>query len=260
MKALALLTLRPDDRQVDFYRGLEADGYDLFVFVDDPDFQPKRDDVRYVLIDDGECANAGYYDFCPMFLKPSRVCTWDKAVYFFARLNPVRYEHVWLIEDDVFVPTLGAISALDRKYPGADIVSADTTLNTTGNPQGWFWWKFIDADLLPLPWAMSLVCAVRLKTTVFDLLPALVDRWKARYGVPDGGPLDHERPLLYLEYVFHTLALHAGLSVVVAEELAGIRYRREWTLEEMAADCLYHPVKELDLQVEYRRRWTSDQA
>ena len=75
---------------------------------------------------------------------------------------------------------------------------------------------------------------------------------------PDGGPLDHERPLLYLEYVFHTLALHAGLSVVVAEELAGIRYRREWTLEEMAADCLYHPVKELDLQVEYRRRWTSD--
>ena len=264
MKALALLTLRPDDRQVDFYRGLEADGYDLFVFVDDPGFQPVRDDVRYVLIDDGECANAGFYDFCPMFLKPSRVCTWDKAVYFFARLNPVRYEHVWLIEDDVFVPTLGAISALDRKYPGADIVSADTTLNTTGNPQGWFWWKFVPAELLPAPWLMSMVCAVRLKPTVFALLAGLVGRWKSVYGVPDGGPLVLKdglpdwKPLLFIEYVFHTLALHAGLSVVVAEELAGIHYRREWTLEEMAADCLYHPVKELDLQVEYRRRWTSD--
>ena len=186
MKALALLTLRPDDRQVDFYRGLEADGYDLLVFVDDPDFQPVRDDVRYVLIDDAECASAGYYDFAPTCYKLSRACSWDKAAYFFARLNPVRYEHVWLIEDDVFVPTLDAISALDRKYPGADIVSQAEVINTTGTTQGWFWWRFIDADLLPLPWAMSLVCAVRLKTTVFDLLPALVDSWKARYGVPTG--------------------------------------------------------------------------
>ena len=260
MKALALLTLRPDDRQVDFYRGIEADGYDLFVFVDDPEFQPERDDVRYVFIDDWECANAGYYDFNPMFDKLSRVSSWDKAVYFFAQLNPVPYEHVWLIEDDVFVPTLAAISALDRKYPEADIVSEANIINTSGTTQGWFWWKFIEADLLPLPWAKSLVCAVRFKPTVFALLPPLVERWKARYGVPDGGPLDYERPLPCIEFVFHTLALHAGLSVAVAEELAGIAYRRDWTLEEMKADCLYHPVKDLNRQVEYRRRWAGDQA
>jgi len=266
MKALALLTLRPDDRQVDFYKGLEADGYDLFVFVDDPEFRPERDDVRYVLIDDWECANAGFYDFCPMFKKPSRACSWDKAAYFFARLHPARYEHVWLIEDDVFVPTLAAISALDRKYSEADIVSAPTTLNTSGEPQGWFWWRFVPADLLPLPWAKAMVCAVRLKPTVFALLDELVARWKSVYGGPEDRPvllkegLPDSGPLLFIEYVFHTLALHAGLSMVVAEELSGIVYRREWTIDEMTADHLYHPVKELDLQVEYRRRWGADQA
>ncbi len=216
MKALALLTLRPDDRQVDFYRGIEADGYDLFVFVDDPEFQPERDDVRY--------------------------------------------EHVWVIEDDVFVPTLAAISALDRKYPEADIVSKENTINTSGTTQGWFWWKFIDADLLPLPWAKSMVCAVRFKPTVFTLLPGFVERWRAVYGIPDGGPLDYERPLLCIEYVFHTLALHAGLSVAVAEELEGVVYRRDWTVEEMQPGRLYHPVKQLDLQISYRRRLVSDQA
>ncbi len=216
MKALALLTLRPDDRQVDFYRGIEADGYDLFVFVDDPEFQPERDDVRY--------------------------------------------EHVWVIEDDVFVPTLAAISALDRKYPEADIVSKENTINTSGTTQGWFWWKFIDADLLPLPWAKSMVCAVRFKPTVFTLLPGFVERWRAVYGIPDGGPLDYERPLLCIEYVFHTLALQAGLSVAVAEELEGVVYRRDWTVEEMQPGRLYHPVKQLDLQISYRRRLVSDQA
>ncbi len=45
---------------------------------------------------------------------------------------------------------------------------------------------------------------------------------------------------LNIEFVFHTLALHQGMKVIVAEELKGVVWRRGWTVHELVADGCYH--------------------
>ena len=60
------------------------------------------------------------------------------------------------------------------------------------------------------------------------------------------------KKFLFLEWTFHTLALHRGLSVVAADELRGIVFRKQWELSEMTLEGLYHPVKDFDLHQHYR--------
>jgi hypothetical protein len=58
--------------------------------------------------------------------------------------------------------------------------------------------------------------------------------------------------LLFIEFMFNTLALHHGLDVSTPRELSGIVHRREWKLEDLSVDGLYHPIKNLSEQVRFR--------
>jgi hypothetical protein len=124
---------------------------------------------------------------------------------------------------------------LDRKYGVADIISASNNVNHTGDLDSWFWWRRIRVDALPLPWAWSMVCGVRLSRALLAQVKQFVARDEVR-----------NAECLNIEFVFHTLALHHGLKVVAAEELKGVVWRKDWLADELVSEGFYHPIKDVD--------------
>ena len=162
------------------------------------------------------------------------------------------YDQVWLIEDDVFVPAVDTLVHIDRRYPDADLLSASNLVNPCGELRSWYWWRHVPATVFQPPWAKSMMCAVRFSRQLLDATATamlqqseslhagrLRLRLHARYPF-----VYRRRALPFIEYFFHTLALHQGLSVVAAEELGGIVWRHEWTAEEIGENGLFHPVKQ----------------
>src|SRR5262249_52607925 len=150
----------------------------------------------------------------------------------------------------------------DRRYGAADIISADCFSNQEGDLglSDWWWWRCVP-NLLPPPWARSMVCAIRVSRTLLDLVGAFVPRTRdalARENAPlfpltrlarrlknkrAFGEFKEYPRYLFIEYVFHTLALHNGRTIVVAEELSGVHWASH-DLRVMQPDWLYHPVKD----------------
>ena len=154
------------------------------------------------------------------------------------------------------MPFPQTLRKLDETYGEADIVSGENQVNEIGTVDDWFWWQFVPMRSLPPPWARSLVCAVRLSRSLLDVLALFVQGNRNRLRLTNF-IIDLVRAarrqkdylgqkLLFIEYIFHTLALHHRLKVVVARELAGIQWRQDWSVEEMDAETLYHPVKSID--------------
>tara|TARA_B100000073_G_C23640533_1_gene536443 strand:- start:417 stop:584 length:168 start_codon:yes stop_codon:yes gene_type:complete len=54
--------------------------------------------------------------------------------------------------------------------------------------------------------------------------------------------------------MFNTIALHANLNVKKIEELKTIVWRKEWKKNEIDINNLYHPVKSIKTQYEFRKR------
>lgn len=286
---VVFLCHRPTPAQLEFYGTFPAAGFDVSVVVDDDAWRIEPPaGVTAVYVPDDECVAAGYADFNPAVVKPSRCSAWDKAVYYLAghhSRQDLAGQHsrrdlagqpaggdVWLIEDDVFLASPGTLREIDDRYRGIHIVSAENVLHHDPRDPQWPWIRFVPADVLPGPWAHSMVCAVRLSPPVLGLVagfirthgPALVrgNAWKRRLhrlaaglrmpqGIVEAIAMPHYP---FIEYIFHTLALHAGLSVHVADELATIKWQQQWRPEELEAGRLYHPVKAIDRHPEFRRR------
>lgn len=238
MHALAVLTRQPHPTLVAFYQRLAQEGYEVFVFVDDNTVAcARKDGVRFIQVDDGLCAGQGYQGFNPVITKPGAplVSAWDKALFYFGQVNR-GHRQVWFVEDDVFVPRAGVFGEIDRAFQTADLLSEGNVVNTTGELESWAWWPMVPHSRLALPWAKSMVCAVRVSRRLLRIVAEYVTR--------------HPTAPKFIEYVFHTLALHHGLSVEVVKHLQGIAWRRDWTAAELNRDTLYHPVKSIAQQAE----------
>jgi hypothetical protein len=66
------------------------------------------------------------------------------------------------------------------------------------------------------------------------------------------------RKKFYIEYIFHTVALHNQLSVIKARELSGVVFRKQWDVSEMNSGTIYHPLKDRDLHDRYRKILNQD--
>jgi hypothetical protein len=56
------------------------------------------------------------------------------------------------------------------------------------------------------------------------------------------------------EALFNTIAIHNNLEIKAVPELSPIVYRHNWTLSDISADKLYHPIKNIRIQYHYRRK------
>jgi hypothetical protein len=238
MIAIALLTLKPRRELIDFYKNISNGNYDFYCIVDDNNFiiNPIDDNVNYIQINDHFCVKNGFHGFNPAIRKKNAplVSAWDKAIFYFCRHNR-SYDHIWFIEDDVFVPDLNLFQTIDSQYQNADIISSKVGFNLTGDLNGWHWWKMASRSNIPLPWACSMVCAFRSSKILLQLLDRHVDKNRNRYK--------------FIEYIFHTLAIHNKLIIKQADNLSEIAYRKNWSKEEFNLKTFYHPIKSIEQQV-----------
>ena len=98
-----------------------------------------------------------------------------------------------------------------------------------------------------------MVCAVRLSRALLDAIDSLI-RENIDHMNALSMPGVEGRVFFFIEYLFHTIALHRNMKVVVASQLSGIKWQRSWNIDEIEKDILYHPIKDKKAQIEFRER------
>jgi hypothetical protein len=247
-KALALLCRIPHKEHIDFLKQITK-YYDIYFICDTKASDlnlPTIDNMHFIHYTDEFVANKGYRNSCMYINKKDSpeglIGSWDKAIYYFCEVN-TKYSHLWLIEDDVFIPLPNTLVNIDKKYPNTyDLLASSNYKSEDGNLKSWGvsnkWNKLKKADyVLPLPWFRSMQCANRVSK---KLLLKVKDMVKKHH------------TLVFHEYMFNTLVYMNNLKIKVIDELKYIKYRHNnntnWNYDEIQFDKLYHPMKDMKLQ------------
>jgi len=230
---VCFLCVCPSQKMIKFAKTVSAH-YKTYIVCDDVNcVTPVEPDVTFLKITDAESASAGWTKSNITIKKPTTA--WDKVLYYFAIKN-TSPAHVWIIEEDVFVPDASVLTTIDAKYPDADLI-AKQNVREDEDPE-FMWWH--DAKgYLQNPLYRSLVCATRLSRRLLEAVKKFVAQ--------------HKR-LIFIEIIFTTLVAQQGMKLEMPEELSTIIWRHEWTPETMDTKHLFHPIKDVTVHDSYRER------
>ena len=226
---------KPDPLQVVFYGSL-ADKYDVY-FVCDCVATPTKEvvllaatlDVKIIQISDSVCKDAGFINSTTTTIEKTPV-GWDKALYYFSVVSDKSYEHVWFLEEDVFVPAKTTLSDIDGLYSGSrshpDLLIRGC--KSYQEDRGWFWWQHTHEITLERSFH-EMVCCVRISSKLLAVIAEYVRTNKQLY---------------FIEVLFPTLAKNMGLTIQIIPELEYIYYKHEFKKSDIRADRIYHPTQE----------------
>jgi hypothetical protein len=163
-----------------------------------------------------------------------KITGWEKAIYYFSTIN-LNYDNIWFIEDDVFFYNENTLLNIDLKYPNADLLSKQYTVNINGNKKYWHW-RSINIPFAP-PYYSAMVCACRMSKK-------LLSKIKEYTNV--------HRTMFFLEAMFPTICKRTGLVYHTPEELNGIVWRKKYTATDLDVKGLFHPIKNKQQHTMYR--------
>jgi hypothetical protein len=235
--ALCVLTVKPDLETLQFTEQLAQDliqyNVDVYVVIDHNNFGFSALNIslhfRPLTISSKDCLLHGYRQTTAMGRKKKYIISWDKALLYFCKLNK-NYSFVWLIENDVFIPSIQSFRSIHQLYSNiSDLIIARNEINPLGNPSFWRWDKAV-GRLVP-PWSNSMVNLVGLSQR---MLKAIHDdiQWR-------GVSADHE-------FFFLTLAIQLNMTIITPLELSGIKYRQKISWEQIykQPNNFWHPIKD----------------
>lgn len=230
---ICLLCVCPTDRVLNFAKNY-AVTHPVYIVCDDPNCKtPESSVFTFVKLTDDLCRTTNYNNSNPAI--PKRPSAWDKAIYYFCE-KQISPDHVWFIEEDVFVPREGLFKELDIRYPTTDYIMKQH-VKDTDDPSFEFWY---DGDgKMERPFYRSLVCTTRVSR-------AMLNRVKELH--------DSKKTLVFIEIMFNTLAVKYGLTMEMPNELQNIIFRHTWTEDTVNNDQFFHPVKDTALHDTYRER------
>jgi hypothetical protein len=230
--AFCLLVRKPEIIWLDFLNTM-IDDYNVFICVDVLDdyleLKNKYNYISFIEINDETCLKFNYINSSYLF---KSVISSDRAFYYFNHINN-NYNHIWFCEDDVFFDNVNIIKNLDNKYINADILSNSVEFNNNGDLITWDHWHTIN-NTFPLPWAKAMVCLVRVSNNLMKKLDEYIIK---------------NKQMIFLEIIFHTLAIHNEMIIETPEELSKIYYRYNFKNEDIINDkknnkyYIYHPIK-----------------
>jgi hypothetical protein len=185
----------------------------------------ERAEMYALHVDEAQAASQGFNGL--KYIGETRMSAWDKAVYFFCVVVP-QYEFVWILEDDVYVPSEKAFEEMNKLANTADLITSEHLVELNASTKEWHW-PLIRLSL-PTPWYHGMSCAVGLSRASLRE----VHLYAKRFGA-----------LPFLEALFNTVAAHANLAVLTPAALQTILYMRDWTCGEIDAHPLnwFHPIK-----------------
>lgn len=140
--------------------------YDIFIIVDNNNIStPVCNGITFIQVDETECAALGFDN--SNFMVGKHPSAWDKVFYWFStKPDGILYDNIWIIEEDVFVPTATTIAHVDLKYMSEDLLSSSNIINEMGDTSTWFWNRA--KELFDVPWYSSMVCACRVSRKLVE--------------------------------------------------------------------------------------------
>jgi hypothetical protein len=233
---ICILSVEPSYETYKFLKEIKKNtDYEIVIVIDNNNYTiPNYDnEIKIIKYNNNICEEAGYKSV--VLWKQNEACSRDKALYYFNKEN-IDYNLIWFIEEDVFIPDIYTIQNIDKKYPSGDLLSAHHTI-TNEYSNDWHWPIVREKNKLDLPYASSMICAIR----VSNKLMKSIDNYATKY-----------KTLFLDEVLFNTLALHDNLDIVPIKELQ-MHWRYDWKLDELNKEYLYHPIKSIEQQVEFRK-------
>lgn len=205
----------------------------------------KYNNINIINIEDNIPETYGFKGSVLYF--PKKACSRDKALYYFSMVN-TSYNHLWMIEEDVFFYNLNTIIRMDNKYNDSiDLLLRDLTIKKEKNPLTWHW-PIVDGKI-DLPWACGMICIIRISKTLLEKIKEYALKNKTLF-------LD--------EALFSTIAMHNNLKINTPDEFKKI-YESDGVkmndnnndidklIKSVNKDNFLHPVKSLEEQIKYRQ-------
>jgi hypothetical protein len=234
--------------------------YTIYITVDAEGDYLDTDEYKFISVNHAEATKKGFKDSLLRYYhrkdKKVKSMALDKSLYYFSKHNV--YDNYWLIEDDVFIPSVKTIPLLDRRYGDSDLLVSSNGKNEKGE-MGWHWSLMVRNNksrgykvkrkravmskdyYIPLPWFHSFCQVVRISNKLIDVIKNFVKENKT---------------LIFMEFMFNTLAFHNNLEVKTVEEFK-LKYDDEPTdsafkKKDIRVKNLYHYIKDPEIQRRYR--------
>jgi hypothetical protein len=251
---IALICFKPNDIYLDFLN--KFNNYEVYIITDDnlvnytARYQTKYSNLKFIQMSEKVCKQNGFINVNKIGVK-KLVSGWDKALCYFALnfSNTNTNSHVWFIEDDVFFYNEDTLLKIDTIYPDYDLL-ANSDFKPATNKNDWLW-NYINIKQ-PGPYYCGMMCAVRLSQKVLEK-------------IREYATLNNE--LFFLEALLPTLSKTKAkaesktkeLKCCCPDELKTVVFRHEYTYEEFSInkDNIYHPVKDILKQQEFRDKLTN---
>jgi hypothetical protein len=235
LNLVCFLTVNPSELFYNFLLEM-PNKKNIYICIDDNNYEIPNynNEINIIKIDNKICEDAGFKS--SVLWLDNKACSRDKALYYFCK-NNIEYDNIWFIEEDVFIPTINTIENIDKKYQDGDLLVCG---NTIINEKQTYWhWKHINNQIkIPPPYARSMICAIRCSRSLLEH----INNYAIKYN-----------NLFMDEALFNTIALQNNLNIIKIKELSTIHYRTEWKKHDIDPNNLYHPIKSILTQYEYRK-------
>jgi len=237
MHALCIITFIPSKVWCDFLNLFSE--YKIFMVVDNNnfdlyDFISNYKNINFIQLEDIKCNLHGYTN--TNFLVMNKIISgWDKALYYFG-IEDTNYDFIWFLEDDVFFDNEDTLLQIDNQYINDDLLSNSYEINTDGNKNTWHW-AGINIHYSP-PYYSGMMCAVRFSYRMMECI---------------NNYAKEQNELFFLEALFPTLAIKNELKHNSPDEMNTIYYRFEFNEEDINEKKLYHPVKDVNKHIYFRK-------
>jgi hypothetical protein len=189
---------------------------------------------NFIKIEDEKCYTNGYINM--NFTVKKLISGWEKALYYFGIENTnYTYDFIWFIEDDVFFYNEDTLIQIDNQYLYDDLLCNSYDENIDGNKYFWHW-AIIDINFPP-PYYNGMMCAVRFSK---NMIKCIND-----YAIEN-------KTLFFLEALFPTIAIKNNLKISTPNEFNNIVFMNHYKKDSINMIHLYHPVKNIDEQKNFR--------
>ena len=230
---LCVLTISPSPIWLEFLSKFKM--YDIYMVCDNnnEDFSSKWNlefpNIKFIQISNFESEFFGFKNSSSAISPLQTVNAWDKAIYYFSRID-TSYDNVWLVEEDVYFHSEKTLLDIDSKYNDSDLLTNTITPKSDDMKSSWHWHWCLISIALAEPHYRAMVCATRVSRRLF----AHINDYVNTYGT-----------LFFLETMFPTIAMYHTLKYDIPEELKYIEYRYDWLSEHINTSNLYHPMKNM---------------
>jgi hypothetical protein len=236
MNAICLITFIPNKIWCDFLNLFNK--YKIFIVVDNNnidlyEFKNNYKNINFIQIQNEKCKMNGYID--TNFTLNKLISGWDKGLYYFG-VEDTNYDFIWFIEDDVFFYNEDTIANIDNQYINDDLLSKFYVENTYGNKNTWHWNR-INIQYEP-PYYNGMMCAVRCSNNMMKCINNYAKKFTT---------------LFFLEALFPTTAIRNKLKYNTPIEFNTIHYRHNFEENNININNLYHPVKDLNQHIYFRK-------